>query len=123
MLPGGLDAAVSGHFGHCEAFTVVTLKDEQVMGVEIITNGGHGAGSCGAPVQQLAEARVEALVVGGIGGRPLALCRERGIGVFVSRAATVREAVEGFASGRLPKFDDSGVCGGSHAPGGCQGHK
>jgi predicted Fe-Mo cluster-binding NifX family protein len=123
MLPGGLNAQVSGHFGHCEAFTVVTLKDEQVMGVEIITNGGHGAGSCGAPVQQLAEARVEALIAGGIGMRPLEILRAQGIGVFVGRAATVKEAVGAFIRGELPKFDDSGVCGGSHGPGGCPGHK
>lgn len=121
MLPGGLDAPVSGHFGHCEAFTIVTLKDKDIMGVEVAANGEHG--TCGAPVMRLADAQVDALVVGGIGGRPLALCRERGIGVFVSRAATVREAVEGFTRGQLPKFDDSHVCGGSHGPGGCPGHK
>ncbi len=120
MLPGGLDAAVAAHFGHCEAFTIVTLKDKNITGVEISENGPHEG--CGAPVLRLAEAQVNALVVGGIGMRPLELCRSRGIGVFVSRAATVREAVEGFTTGQLKGFDDSQVCGGSHGPGGCSGH-
>jgi predicted Fe-Mo cluster-binding NifX family protein len=122
MLPGGLDAPVSGHFGHCEAFTIVTLQDGDITGVEVAENGHHH-GACGAPVQRLAASRVETLVVGGIGMRPLELLRAQGIGVFVSRAATVREAVEAFALGQLPRFDDSRVCGGSHGPGGCSGHK
>ncbi|MFH0811072.1 MAG: NifB/NifX family molybdenum-iron cluster-binding protein [Pseudomonadota bacterium] len=120
-LPGGLDAAMSGHFGHCEAFTIITLEDAAITGVEISENGQHE--SCGAPVRHLAEVGVEALIVGGIGMRPLDMLRGQGIGVFVSRAATVREAVRAFTRGDLPKFDDSLVCGGSHGPGGCQGHK
>ncbi len=123
MLPGGLEAAVSGHFGHCEAFTIVTLQDNQVAGVEVVSNGHHGGGGCGAPVQQLAQARVEALIAGGIGMRPLEMLRAQGIGVYTSRAATVGEAVGAFVRGELPRFDDSRVCGGSHGPGGCPGHK
>jgi len=120
MAPGGLDAGVSSHFGHCEAFTIVTLADGRVSTVEVAGNGHTGHGSCGAPVKQLADAGVNALLVGGIGMRPLEMFRSQGIGVFATRATTVREAVEGFARGALSLLDDSGVCGGGS--GSCGGH-
>jgi predicted Fe-Mo cluster-binding NifX family protein len=123
MLPGGLEAPVEAHFGHSQAFTIVTLQDRQVAEVQVMPNGHHGAGSCGAPVGQLVEAGVKALVVGGIGMRPLELLRSQGIGVFTTKAATVGQAVSEFVTGALPGFDDSQACGGGHAPGECHGHK
>jgi predicted Fe-Mo cluster-binding NifX family protein len=122
LAPGGLDAPVEGHFGHCAGFTVVKLDGDAVAEVKVLSNNRHGAGSCGAPVTMLAEAGVQALVVGGIGMRPLELLKAQGIGVYITRAATVRQAVADFTSGRLQGFDPSQACGG-HGPGGCPGHK
>ena len=30
MAPGGLDASVSAHFGHCDAFTLIALRDGKI---------------------------------------------------------------------------------------------
>src|SRR5665647_307498 len=70
-LPGGLDAPRAGHFGRCDCFTMVDVVDGKVGEVEILQNAPHTEGGCMAPVLVLAEHNVDAIVVDGIGGRPL----------------------------------------------------
>jgi FKBP-type peptidyl-prolyl cis-trans isomerase 2/predicted Fe-Mo cluster-binding NifX family protein len=119
--PGGLDAAVSEHFGHAVAFTLIEVEDGQVGEVSILENGGHDQGGCMAPVMLLKKKGVETLVAGGIGGRPLAGFQQVGIAVHSSeQASTVRDAVERFIAGACPAFDPAQTCegGGGH----CGGH-
>jgi FKBP-type peptidyl-prolyl cis-trans isomerase 2/predicted Fe-Mo cluster-binding NifX family protein len=119
--PGGLDAAISEHFGHADAFTIVSLDEGQVGEVRVVENGEHGQGGCMAPVMLLKEKGVEALLAGGIGGRPLAGFQQVGIAVHSSEAAsTVREAVELFVEGGCPAYDPARTCGGEE--GHCGGH-
>lgn len=122
MLPGGLEAPGAQHFGHCESFTLVTLEGNQVAGVEVIPNGHHEQGGCGAPVKILHDAGVSALVVGGIGRRPLELFQAQGTPVYLSRAATVNEAVMELVRGRLGGFEASQACGGGSGGGHCGNH-
>ena len=37
----GLDSPVSEHFGHCAAFTLVTVTDDTIGEVSVLENGGH----------------------------------------------------------------------------------
>lgn len=111
--PGGLEARLSPHFGHCDAFTLVELDGQTVAKVEVLANSDHQAGGCLAPVQALAGAGVNALVAGGMGARPLAGFQQAGIDVYFSGPApTVSEAVRMVASGQAPKFGPTQVCGG-----------
>lgn len=120
--PGGLDAPISAHFGHCDAFTVVELSAEGEIGeVKVHDNTGHDQGGCMAPVMVLKQLGVDALLAGGMGMRPLAGFRQVGIKVHSKADAdTVREAVELYAGGDCPEFGDSQTCGGGG--GGCGGH-
>ncbi len=117
----GLDAAISEHFGHCAAFTLVDVTDDAIGEVSILENSGHVEGGCMAPVTLLKERGVEVLLAGGMGGRPLAGFQEVGIEVrFKEDAGTVREAVELFVSGGCRAFGEAQTCGGGE--GGCGGH-
>jgi len=117
--PGGLAAAISDHFGHCAAFTLVEIADGEVGEVRIIDNGEHARGGCLAPVGVLKELAVEALVVGTMGKRPLAGFQEAGIAVHSREGAgTVAEAVRWFVEGKCPVVGESQGCGGGH----CGGH-
>lgn len=119
--PGGLDALISEHFGHCDAFTLVQIEDGKVGKVEVVPNGGHEQGGCMAPVRFLKERNVEALLSGGMGMRPLAGFRSVGIEVFFKEdARTVQEAVTMFAEGKCRSFGDAQTCGGGS--GHCGGH-
>jgi FKBP-type peptidyl-prolyl cis-trans isomerase 2/predicted Fe-Mo cluster-binding NifX family protein len=117
----GLDAAISGHFGHCAAFTLVNVADDAIEEVSILENSGHEEGGCLAPVTLLKERGVEVLLAGGMGGRPLAGFQQVGIEVrSKEEAGTVREAVELFVSGGCRVFGEAQTCGGGE--GSCGGH-
>jgi len=73
-----------------------------------------------APVTQLQRNRVEALIAGGMGMRPLAGFQQVGITVyFKEEAATVREAVQLVVDGKARVFGPAQTCsgGGGHEHG------
>jgi len=110
---GGLDGTRAGHFGHCDVFTLIDVKDGEIDQVTTINNREHMQGGCMVPVNLLAENKVNALIVGGIGMRPLMGFREVGIDVYhdATRPA-IRPVVEDLIAGKLPVISDNEVCGG-----------
>lgn len=110
ISPGGLEAARAEHFGRAECFTVVDIADGEILGAEVVTNPPHVEGGCMAPVLLLAEHRVDALVVGGIGGRPLAGFRQVGIQVHAGAGGDVETAARAFAAGQLPPLGPEHAC-------------
>lgn len=44
MVPGGLDAHRSGHFGRCDVFTLIDIENGKVVNVDVIR------AFCAAPV-------------------------------------------------------------------------
>jgi len=109
---GGLDGQRSGHFGHCDVFTIVDVEDGEIKEVSTIPNQEHVQGGCMVPVNFLAGHNVNALIVGGIGMRPLMGFRQVGIDVY--HDAVRPPVVEDLIAGRLPMITDDQVCGGGH---------
>jgi len=110
---GGLDGQRSGHFGHCDVFTLVDVKGGEIKKVTTIPNQSHVQGGCMVPVNLLAQHEVNALVVGGIGMRPLMSFRQVGIDVYHDASRPeIRPVVEDLIAGRLPRITDNQVCGG-----------
>lgn len=110
---GGLDGQRSGHFGHCDVFTLVDVERGEIKLVTTIPNHSHVQGGCMVPVNLLADHNVNALIVGGIGMRPLAGFRQVGIDVYydVTRLE-IKPVVEDLIAGNLPMIEDNQVCGG-----------
>ncbi len=108
--PGGLTARRSGHFGRCECFTVVEVIDGAVAGVEVVQNAPHQDGGCMTPVLLLAENTVNAIVVDGIGGRPLMGFNQVGIAVHAGMGPDVQTAVAAYIQGALPVVGLEGAC-------------
>ena len=110
---GGLDATRSGHFGHCDVFTFIDVENGEIKNVSTVENQEHVQGGCMVPVNLLANYNVNALVVGGIGMRPLMGFRQIGINVYHdSQRAEVKPVVEDLIAGKLPEISDNQVCGG-----------
>lgn len=110
---GGLDGVRAGHFGHCDVFTCVDIEDGKIGAVRIVANKEHVQGGCMVPVQLLAQEGVNAIVVGGIGMRPLMGFRQMGIDVYHdAERRDIRPVVEDFAAGTLMLINDQQVCGG-----------
>ncbi len=123
---GGLDGQRSGHFGHCDVFTLVDVEDGEIKQVTTIQNQGHVQGGCMVPVNILAEQGVNALIVGGIGMRPLMGFRQVGIDVYHDETRPdIRPVVEDLIAGKLPVIGDNQVCGGGSGGigGGCGQHE
>ncbi|KJS02405.1 MAG: dinitrogenase iron-molybdenum cofactor biosynthesis protein [Desulfobulbaceae bacterium BRH_c16a] len=111
---GGLDGLRAGHFGHCDVFTLVDVEDGEIKEVSVLANKEHVQGGCMVPVQLLAQHKVQRLVVGGIGMRPLMGFRQVGIDVYYDgERQDIRPVVLDMIAGNLPKIGDEQVCGGS----------
>jgi len=110
---GGISSQRSGHFGHCDVFTLVDVEGGAIKQVTTIRNQSHVQGGCMVPVNLLTEHKVNALIVGGIGMRPLMGFRQVGIDVYydVTRQE-IKPVVEDLIAGKLPRISDNQVCGG-----------
>jgi predicted Fe-Mo cluster-binding NifX family protein len=117
----GLESPVYGHFGSAPVFVLV---DSETMSVESLTNRDqvHIHGQC-SPLQALAGARPEAVVVGGIGAGALLGLQNAGIRVYQASGKTVSEAIALLKQGGLKGIDREHACGGHGEVSGChRGH-
>ena len=111
----GLESQVYGHFGSAETFAIV---DTETMAVEPLSNRDqdHVHGAC-SPLNALAGARPDAVLVGGIGAGALSRLLQAGIIVCIAPEGTVAEAVRLFKEGKLHVLETS-TCAG-HGASGC----
>jgi len=110
---GGLEGTRSGHFGHCDVFTFIDVDNGEIKDVSILQNQEHVQGGCMVPVNLLAGNKVNALIVGGIGMRPLMGFKQVGISVYHDeQRAEIRPVVEDLIAGKLPEIRNDQVCGG-----------
>lgn len=112
MWPGGLDALRSDHFGTCNVFTIIDIEDNQIVNIMTAPNVEHREGGCLVPVNLLVEQKVNSIVVGGMGMRPLQGFRHAGIEVLLGEGPTVNEAVQKYLNGHLGYMTEKHICGG-----------
>ena len=109
--PGGLDAARSGHFGRSPSFTLIDLVDGEIAAVDSVENAPHGHGGCMSPVLTLGTNMVDAVIVAGIGHRPLLGCLQAGIRVFAGEdRPDVRSVVEAYVEMELSPVGPDATC-------------
>lgn len=113
---GGLDGQRSEHFGHCDAFTLVDVENGEISNVTIVSNQEHQEGGCMVPVNTLSNLKVNALIVSGIGLRPLIGFNEAGIDVYHDAICPeIKPVVESLIADNLPILSADQTCNG----GGC----
>lgn len=113
--PGGLDAEVGAHFGHCDLYTLVDIKEGQIAQVSTLPNVPHQQGGCLAPVNHLAKNGVTVLIAGGMGLRPLMGFNQAGIEVYRGpEDPSVDVAIKAYICGDLQRFTRDHTCGGGH---------
>ncbi len=100
---------VSAHFGRCQSYTIVEIKDGEVVSKEEIPNPGHRPGFL---PQFLAEREVECIIAGGMGPRAQALFAGKNIQTVIGVQGQVEEVIEKFARNELEAGDD--LCGHKH---------
>lgn len=113
--PGGFDAEISGHFGHCDAFSLFRIEGGSVVETAILPALPHD--NCLAPVRQLAERGVTDIVAYGMGARPLSGFLASGIQPFhAGDHSKVGDVVDAFLGGQLLAFSADHTCA-HHAEG------
>lgn len=111
----GLDSERSGHFGHCDCFTLLTIEDGEITEVAAIDNPPHEEGGCLRPVGLLQEAGVDAIVAAGMGMRPLMGFQNAGITVyFENQTPGVGDAAKKVAAGECPVMSADQACNHHH---------
>ncbi len=110
---GGMEGTRAGHFGHCDVFTFIDVEDGEIKNISAVQNQGHVQGGCMVPVNFLAEHKVNILIVGGIGTRPLMGFKQVGIDVYYDgERPEIKPVVEDLIAGKLKQITDDQVCGG-----------
>jgi predicted Fe-Mo cluster-binding NifX family protein len=100
---------VSAHFGRCLSYTIVEIKEGQVINREEIPNPGHQPGFL---PQYLSEKGVNCIIAGGMGPRAQALFAQKNIEPIIGVQGTVDEVIERFINQELEVGDD--LCGHKH---------
>ncbi len=107
---------LSPHFGHCEYFAVIRVRDDQVMDMEWLTPPEHVPGKY--PLW-LAEMNVTDVIAGGIGQRAIELLKQNGIHVYAGGPPKPpKEIVSDWIGGKLQLSVN--LC--NHDGGGIHGH-
>ncbi|HFL3828432.1 TPA: NifB/NifX family molybdenum-iron cluster-binding protein [Clostridioides difficile] len=89
---------VSGHFGHCEGFTMYEVEEDKIINSKFIPNPGHRPGYL--PVF-LKENGANVIISGGMGGTAQQLFNENGIKVVVGAEGNCDEIVQSYLKGEL----------------------
>lgn len=111
MGAAGLDAERSGHFGHCDCFTIIDIADGEITEVSALDNPPHEEGGCLRPVALLHDAGVDAIVAAGMGMRPMMGFADAGITVyFENRTPNVGEVAKMVAAGEVPTMGPENAC-------------
>lgn len=108
---------VSGHFGHCEGFTVYDIFDGKVKEASFLENPGHKPGFL--PVF-LGEKGINAIIAGGMGEMAQTLFGQNNIEVVVGASGDIDDVIASYLSGSL--VSAGGVCEGHEHAGSCGGH-
>jgi len=117
MDPKGLEEAPHGHFGSASHFVV---HDSETGTTEIVDNTDslHAHGMC-HPVGALGGREIDAIIVGGIGGRAIMKLNAGGMRVYRAAPGSIRENIDLLKGGRLEELTIENACG--HHGHGCGG--
>lgn len=109
--PDGLFSLRSAHFGHAPYFTVVTVEDGEVVGVEAVKNVEHDESGCAGVIQHALTLGIDVLITIGMGRPPLARFTEAGVKVYSERATPdVGTVVSRFLRGECDLMAPDDAC-------------
>jgi predicted Fe-Mo cluster-binding NifX family protein len=108
---------VSAHFGRCASYTIVEIKEDQILKQEEIPNPGHQPGFL---PQYLSDMGVNCIIAGGMGPRAQALFAQKSIETIIGIQGSIDEIIVKFMNQELETGED--LCDHRHGLGGHAGH-
>jgi predicted Fe-Mo cluster-binding NifX family protein len=107
MGNGGMEEAVSQHFGRAQTFTLVDLDAGDV---QVLQNVSEHMGGNGLPTDALKDKGIQVMIVGGLGPKAVQNFAEQCVEVFVGATGTVKDAIEDWRDGVLTKASSDNAC-------------
>ncbi|MFW5774362.1 MAG: NifB/NifX family molybdenum-iron cluster-binding protein [Tangfeifania sp.] len=93
-VPTDNSGVLDGHFGHCEFFTIINVKNGEIVSEEKVVPPPHEPGLL---PKWLAEKNVTDILAGGMGNRAIQIFNQNGVNVFVGAPKmNATELVKGF---------------------------
>ncbi|OWZ83851.1 NifB/NifX family molybdenum-iron cluster-binding protein [Natranaerobius trueperi] len=89
---------VASHFGRCPEFTIVEIKNGEVVSKEAISNPGHQPGFL---PKFLSEKGVQCIIAGGMGERAKRIFDDNGVGTIVGIEGEVDSVIKKYNEGKL----------------------
>lgn len=89
---------VSDHFGHCEAFLIVDVENNEVIKSEMMTNPRHQFGFL---PNYLADLGINVVISGRMGKGPFDVLIQRNVEVIVGVNGNAEEVVKAYLEGSL----------------------
>jgi len=89
---------VSGHFGHCEGFTIYEAQEDKSLTKNFVENPGHRPGFL--PVF-LKDLDTDIIIAGGMGETAQVLFNENGIEVIVGAQGDCDDVIQEYLKGNL----------------------
>lgn len=89
---------VSGHFGHCEGFTMYELEGNKIVQKSFTENPGHRPGFLPVFLKDLGT---NLIIAGGMGATAQDLFNENGIEVVVGAQGDCDSVIEEYIKGNL----------------------
>lgn len=108
---GTWDAAVDPRFGRAKQFVVVDVEQRTLVAHDNAQNLNAAQGAGIQAAQNAAALGAEAVISGHCGPKAFRVLRAAGLRVYTTQAATVKEAVDLFAEGKLAEATDADVEG------------
>jgi len=103
---------VSAHFGRCPSYTIVEIKEGQILKQEEIPNPGHQPGFL---PQYLSDMGVNCIIAGGMGPRAQALFAQKNIETIIGIQGSIDEIIKKFINQELETGED--LCDHRHGVG------
>ncbi len=100
------NGTVFQHFGHTENFKIYDVEDKKIVKEQVVDTQGQGHGALAG---FLAEAKVDVLICGGIGGGAQTALSNVGIKLFGGVSGSADEAVNAFLADTL-QFNPNVKC-------------
>ncbi|WP_058484906.1 NifB/NifX family molybdenum-iron cluster-binding protein [Defluviitalea phaphyphila] len=89
---------VSGHFGHCEGFTVYEVEENKIKNKEFVKNPGHRPGFL---PKYLNELGINVIISGGMGETAQQLFNQNNIEVIVGVEGVSDEVIDKYLKNEL----------------------
>jgi predicted Fe-Mo cluster-binding NifX family protein len=114
----GLQGEVSGHFGRCAFYTMVSIESDEIVEVGIVPNPHAQAHKPGVMPNFINQLGASAIIAGGMGPRAIRLFEELGVEVATGAVGSVGAVLGAYLDGRL---GGTVPCSHDH-PDSCGGH-